>query len=305
MGEKPDDTVTPATWAPPQGTSALGVASVAVTPQVGGRPESSGLSLSPIFYGRVPTFPARLRLTDNGATRSEEGQLACHIVRSRRAPRHKCTMGEKPDDAVTPATWAPPQGTSALGVASVAVTSRAGGGPESSGLSLSPIFYGRVPTLQDNGATRSEEGQLTCHIVRSRRAPRHKCTMGEKPNDAVTPATWAPPQGTSALGVASVAVTSRAGGGPESSGLSLSPIFYGRVPTLSCATAAATTAAAAAAAVPIVRTVLKPWVLLEHYSNDGGIRQSRNPRRCHYHLMPDPRHCARRKRDENAHYTSL
>jgi hypothetical protein len=135
MGEKPDDTVTPATWAPPQGTSALGVASVAVTPQVGGRPETSGLyaggalhSLSPRLYGRVPTFPARLRLTDNGATRSEEGQLACHIVRSWRAPRHKCTMGEKPNDAVTPATWAPPQGTSALGVASVAVTSRAGGG---------------------------------------------------------------------------------------------------------------------------------------------------------------------------------
>jgi hypothetical protein len=122
-------------------------------------------------------------------------------------------MGEKPDDTVTPATWAPPQGTSALGVASVAVTPQVGGRPESSGLSLSPNFYGRVPTLQDNGATRSEEGQLTCHIVRSRRTPRHKCTMGEKPNDAVTPATWAPPQGTSALGVASVAVTSRAGGG--------------------------------------------------------------------------------------------
>jgi hypothetical protein len=85
-------------------------------------------SLSPMLYGRVPTLPARLRLKDNGATRSEEGQLACHIGRSRRAPRHKCTMGEKPDDAVTPATWAPPQGTSALGVASVAVTSRAGGG---------------------------------------------------------------------------------------------------------------------------------------------------------------------------------
>ena len=88
---------------------------------------------------------------------------------------------------------------------------------------------------------------------------------------------------------------------------SLSPMLYGRVPPLSYATAAAATAAAAAAAaaVPIVRTVLKPWVLLEHYSNDGRIRQSRNPRRCHYHLMPDPRHCARRKRDENAHYTSL
>mmetsp|Transcript_74286 Transcript_74286/g.149596 ORF Transcript_74286/g.149596 Transcript_74286/m.149596 type:complete len:94 (-) Transcript_74286:138-419(-) len=73
-------------------------------------------------------------------------------------------MGEKPDDTVTPATWAPPQGTSALGVADDAACSSArsrtlkasAGSPAESRLGATKLF---APPSQAAGMSMLTDSQ--------------------------------------------------------------------------------------------------------------------------------------------------